>query len=306
VARVCIVLDYSTAVTRLLTLLACALVAGPARAAPPASEAHTVAGVALPARAGDQAARQARAARLASAAAARLGARVVRLPVPPGIAPRLERARALLLGGDIDAAAATYDAALADAARRPDAGGAEVVAGHVARAQIALARGEAALADALLGRLLRWDGGFAPTADEATPAVSEALARVAGGDGARAALAADDAGEVCRAVDLLIVVRRTADGRDEVARVDHCRVVATAVAPAGGDDAAVLDALVGAPAAAARPDHLLDRQPAPDRPLLARPWLWVAIGAVAVTAVAGGIWLSRDAGEDGFDVAIRF
>lgn len=284
-----------------LALALFAVGTAPAAAGP----ARTVAGAALPSRRADRARLAERASRLAAQLARRTGAVVRALPTTPGgpdVASLVARGRELFLKGAVDEAAATLDVALEAAARRPDRIGdpAALVAGQVTRVQIALARGESGPADALLVRLLRWDGDFAPGPDEATPAVKSAFDAAAKGDAAAAPLSADDVGEACRAVDDLIVVRAARGGAIEIARLDHCRVAASVVAR-DLTDAAALDRL--APAIVPAPP------PAREEPsLLARPWFWVAVGAVAAASIGGGLWLASQSGgeEGGFDVAVRF
>jgi hypothetical protein len=101
-------------------------------------------------------------------------------------------------------------------------------------------------------------------------------------------------------VDDLIVVRAARGGAVEIARLDHCRVSASVVARDDVTDAAVLDRL--APIAAPPARRVAER-----RPLLGRPWFWVAVGAVAAASIGGGLWLaSRRDDQGGFDVAVRF
>lgn len=290
---------------RRVALLLVALTAAwsaPATAAPK----RKVAGVALPSRRADASRLAGRAHRLAGLLAARTGAVAGAPPTTPGnpdAGSLVARGRELFLQGAVDEAAATLDVALAAAVRRPDAIGdpAALIAGQVTRVQIALARGEGDAAERLLVRLLRWDGDFAPSAAEGTPAVQSAFAAAAASQALSAPLAAADVGEVCRAVDDLLVVRAARAGAIEIARFDHCRLAASLVVRGEVADAAVIDRIAPPPARPAK-------APPAGSPLHARPWLWVAVGAVAAAAIGGGIWLASEGESDsgGFDVAVRF
>jgi hypothetical protein len=178
-----------------------------------------------------------------------------------------------------------------------------LVGAHVARAQIALARGEAARADALFGRVMRWDGDFAAAGDEATPAVQERIARLREAAPAPAIDAAD-LGDACRQVDTLVVVRAAPLGAIEVARFDGCRRVAAIVVQGPPAEALVLDRLAPAPAIAPAPAPG-ERRTTAAPALYRRPWLWIAVSAIAVSGIGVWAWTgSRD--EGGYDVAIHF
>ncbi len=299
---------YSSRVWRVGLLAMSLITVGSASAAARTAPIKRVAGAALPSRRADHARLAKRASRLAAQLARRTRAVVRPLPPPPGagkdIPLLLVRGRKLLLEGEVDEAAATLDVALEAAARRPDAirDPAALVAGQVMRVQIALARGESERAEALLVRLLRWDADFTPGPDEATPAVKSAFDAARESPAAAAPLSADDAGEACRAVDDLVLVRAARGGAVEIARFDHCRIAASVVARDDITDAAVLDRL--APIVAAPPARRAEQK----RSLLSRPWLWVAVGAVAAASIGGGLWLASQSDDDqgGFDVAVRF
>jgi hypothetical protein len=274
----------------LVLVAAIAVIAPAAAAAPP----PTVAAVVLPTRRADAPRLAALAERIAARVRDRRGGqRGAIRPASTDVAARLARARELLLDAKIDEAAATYDLALDAADQVPGTvDAAALVSAHVARAQIALARGEAERADALLRRVLRWDGDFTTTGDEATPVVQERLARLRE---PAAAIDPADLGDACRQVDTLVVVRAAPLGAIELARFDGCRPVAALVVQGAPDEALVLDRL--APAR-------LERR-ATAAPFYRRPWFWIALSAVAVTG--GGVWAITEArDEGGYDVAIHF
>jgi hypothetical protein len=277
----------------LVLVVAIAAVA-PAAAAP---QRPSVAAIALPTRRSDAPKLAALAERTAARVRDRLGGTTGSIrPASADLPARLARAHGLLLDAKLDEAAATYDLALAAADQAPGTLDAAVLVGaHVARAQIALARGEAERADALFGRVMRWDGDFAATGDEATPAVQERLAHLRETVPA-SAIEPADLGDACRQVDTLVVVRAAPMGAIEIARFDGCRRVAALVVQGPPGDALVLDRLAPAPI-----EHRVTTTPA----LYRRPWFWIAVSAVAVSGVSVWAWTEmRD--EGGYDVAIHF
>lgn len=278
-----------------LVLVAAIAVIAPAAAAAPPAPRPSVSAIVLPTRRADAPRLAALAERIAERVRERLGGQRGALrPASADVAARLARARELLLDAKIDEAAATYDLALDAADQVPGTvDAAALVGAHVARAQIALARGEAERADALLRRVLRWDGDFTATGDEATPVVQERLARLR--EPPAAAIDPADLGDACRQVDTLVVVRAAPLGAIELARFDACRPVAALVVQGAPDEALVLDRL--APAR-------IERR-ATAAPLYRRPWFWIALSAVAVTGA--GMWAITEArDEGGYDVAIHF
>jgi hypothetical protein len=153
-------------------------------------------------------------------------ARAARTAGIDDLAPRLARAEALALQGNIDQAASIYDAALEDGARALDRvrDRPAFVAAHVARSAIALSRGEAERARFLLARVLRWDPTFELALDERSPQMQALKASVAAaGPGS---LAESDWQGPCRAAEVLFLARPSASGL-EVARFDRCQPTGT-------------------------------------------------------------------------------
>jgi hypothetical protein len=274
--------------------LAAALAARPGAAAPAptAPAVREVAAVTLPSRAPGAAALATRVQRVGARLA---GIRGMDLSVPgrsetevADVATTLARAQELAAAGSIDEAARLLDGALEAGARAPHlyANSDALVSAHVTRASIALARGEDALAAALLGRLLRWDPAFALADGEDTPRLSAALAATRKQLGETPALRPEDLGGLC-AVDELLVARPLGGGRVEVQRLARCKPLASAVVR--DVDENVLP-LLGVPLP---PPRRAERR---SRPVHERAWFWVAAGAV-VGAAAIIVWQASDGGE---------
>lgn len=243
-----------------------AALAGPASAEPAAVRA-----LPLPSRR-DPGALRARTDAVAAALAAKL-----ELPVATAAAGETEpftAGIALASRGELDAAARLLDPVLEDAARAPHrAGDPELlIAAHVARAAIALARDERRRADRIFERLLAYDPGFALAAAERSPRARAAVAAARERAGAAARLRIALLGNACEDV-VLVVARRRAPDITEVSRFDDCRLVAAARASASQTAAEIAAALD--PIAAQAPP-----------PIYRRPWF--LIGAAAVVA-AGGV-----------------
>jgi hypothetical protein len=258
-----------------------------------ATAGRRVSGIVLPTRRGDVAQLEALAARLAKAVARRVGGEVVAVAPSAELASRLQRARALALDAKLDEAAATYDLVLDTADRDPvQLDARELIAAHVTRAQIALARGETARAQALLERLVVWDGDFAPTADEATPVIHDALTHVQP-QTAQDALVAEGVATACEHADTTIVVRTTRGGGLQIARFDGCTLAGALAMSSAPDERAVVDRL--APPA----------RPRAQRSLLRRPLFWVVTSVVAGSAVGVFAW-RETRNPNGYNVAFHF
>lgn len=198
----------------------------------------------------------------------------------------LARGRELHASGALDEAALVLDQGLEAAARAPHrfAASEVVVASHLDRATIALARGEDARAELLLERLLRWDPTFALAPGEGSPRLVQAVDDVRRRLGRAPALRPADLGGACALGDVVVVARPAPASHIELQRFDGCRAVATATVRALDVDPAV--ELLGGRADAFRFTAADTSPPSPR--LVARPWFWLAVGAAAV---AGGLVL---------------
>lgn len=210
------------------------LAAAPLWAAPAsAREPPRVAGFALPSRHPDARLLETRACRVAELLARRLSGRyvdatTVGTPLEGDLGGVLARARRLEAEGALDEAAATYDVVLKRATRSlhrvSDPAG--LVTAWVARASIAVARGEVDQARAVLARLRRYDAGFALRLAEDRPSMRAIVAAVDRGRGPRRPLGEEDLGEICeRGPDVLVVGPRLERGAAELVRLDRCREV---------------------------------------------------------------------------------
>ncbi|HUS66685.1 MAG TPA: hypothetical protein VMZ28_19245 [Kofleriaceae bacterium] len=247
---------------------------------------QTFGSAALPSRAAVAPVLEARAARVALGLRRSLGGAAApegdRSALAADASATLARGRELHASGALDEAALVLDQGLEATARAPHrfAASEVVVASHLDRATIALARGEDARAELLLERLLRWDPTFALAPGEGTPRLVQAVADVRRRLGRTPELRAADLGAACTLGDVVVVARPAAAARIELQRFDGCRRVASAtVRPADVDPAVEL---LGGRADAFR--FTAEPTSAASPRLIARPWFWVAVGAVAVTA----------------------
>lgn len=244
--------------------------------------------------------------------AASLARRVGGVVVPPSTlgAPDVDIDQLLVTAGDLerdgqlDDAITTYDAALEAAAQSPFAveRGQAWIDAAVARASLALARGEPERADALMGTVVTLDGDFELTPAEARPSMRDALARARARLGRTPSLAARHLGRACQAgIDVVVVARALPAGGTELVRFDGCRVRARAeISSAGATDDAIADLLLGLPTAATSAGS--KRSAAP---FYRRPLFWVGVAAASAAAATAGYFLLRP-DEDGYDVALHW
>ena len=203
----------------------------------------------------------------------------------------MRAATELTNAGKLDEAAATYDVAL-DACIRGQWRSTDpslLVRMHLARASIALARHEGAVADQLLERLYRYDPTFEPSLTDLGPKVIGAFTRVRERLGPRPNVRREELGGAC--VDgRVLIVGRAAAGGVEILRFDGCKQIAEALMSSTATDEDAVASLF--PEALSSP-----ALPKKDRPRRRPKWIWgvVAAAAVAVTglAVGLGIWASE-------------
>jgi hypothetical protein len=239
------------------------------------------------------------AARVRSLGAALARAQRATLLDSPGPATRtgdvavtLARAQALADAASLDEAARILDAALEVAGRAPHhfADSDLLAAAALTRVSIALARGEAAVAEHWLERLLRWSPTLVLRPAEDTPRLRAALAAARARLGAQPALRPEDLGGLC-AIDEVLVARVLGPAATEVQRRRGCRVVASVTV--AEVDASVLG-LLGV-AAVATDDGA---------PVWRRGWFWVGVGVAA--SVAGVVAWRVAEPDDEVDVVPRF
>jgi hypothetical protein len=277
----------------LLLVVSAWLAAIPAAAADPAAPAAKsrasgsplrVRALALPGRQG-HAGLAAAARRTAAALANRLGAIEETSPPPGAIDDALQRGIQLSRAGALDDAAAALDPALDAGARAlPGVGDAALfIAAHTTRIAIALARGEAARADALFDRLLQYDPGLALSPDEDSPRMRGALARARQRAGQPPALAVATLGDACAGA-VLVVARGLVTGATELSRFDDCRLVAQAVVQARFDPERAVALLDPSPRRPGRPSTRPAAPVEASAPFYRRVWFWTAVGVV----VGGG------------------
>ena len=265
-----------------------------------------------PTRRADAAALRDEAARVTRLLAARVGGSVLAADDAEAALEELailQRAQRLAASGALDDAAAVFDAALEAAEHAPArlSDSAELVSAHIARAAIALARGESGRADELIERVLRFDPGFALLPSEDSPrmrrAVDEARRRL----GPQPDLRASDLGQSCGGeASVLVVARALSADRAELVRFDDCRVITTAALRAGADDEQLVTSLLSPaerrrviamalPATPPPPPPAViepDPPPAPATPIYRRAWFWTVIGAVAAGSAAA-VWATQ-------------
>jgi tetratricopeptide (TPR) repeat protein len=243
-----------------------------------AAEPAPVRALPLPTRRSPEALR-ARVDAVAAALARRLGAAVA--SHLRGEDAALARGRELAARGDLDGAARALDPALDAAAEAPHRVGdpALLVAAHVARASIALARGEDRKADRVFERLLAYDPGFALADGERSPRASAALAaarqRLPTIPELRVALLGDSCSE-----GVLVVGRVLASGSIELIRFDGCRRIARVLA-AGSESPAELAAALDVIA-----------EPPPPPPIWRRRGFWIGAAATVAVAVGGVVFFA--------------
>jgi tetratricopeptide (TPR) repeat protein len=211
----------------------------------PAYAAATLTGFALPSR--QHASAVTLVDRIAAGLARTLGATLVPRDASPPVGldeAAFTRAERLYRKVSFDAAAAASDQILDQAARDPERvlDGARLVALLVQRVSVALARGESQRAERLLELLLRYDPDFALTPTEAEPGLERELLAVRQRVGPRPPLAGSNLGEACHTADVLIVARSLLHDI-EIARFDHCALVADTVATTTTKDEQVIAAL---------------------------------------------------------------
>lgn len=220
------------------------------------------------------------------ALAARLGVGVEPRPDPAAqrALPELASGLELWAAGDLDRAAELLDRGLTAGAASPHrvADPRLFVTAHVARASIALARGEPHIADHLLRRAVEYDPVFALQPGERSPRVERALLDVREQLGARPELRVETLGDACAGA-VAVVARDLPDGSTEFLRFDDCRLVGSVVATARQPADAVAAAL--AP---------IGRPPPEDRPFYESPWFWAGTAAVAVLGGTALYFATRD------------
>jgi hypothetical protein len=302
--------------------------------APALAAADGLDGFALPSRRDDAAALTRRAQAVAEALAREIGGCCRRAPGAEDLSATLAAARKLQAAGRLDEAADSFDVALRRASDAPHRVGdpAALVGALVARASIALARGETKLGESLLGRALRYDPTFALAPGEDSPTMRSALAREKARLGEPIGLEIDDLGAACGQLSPIIVVARFAAGGAEFRRFDGCKLVAAVVAAPSQSPEEIARSLAGAasgggartsgglpgtrgggPSARAseetRSGTVSGRRAgeageAP-RPIYRRAWFWIAIGGVAAASAGAAFLIARDPGDE-LEVTPRF
>jgi hypothetical protein len=302
--------------------------------APALAAADGLDGFALPSRRDDAAALTRRAQAVADALAREVGGCCRRAPGAEDLSATLAAAGKLQAAGRLDEAADSFDAALRRGSDAPHrvADPAGFVGALVARASIALARGETRLGESLLGRALRYDPTFALAPGEDSPTMRSALAREKVRLGDPIGLEVHDLGAACGELSPIIVVARFAAGGAEFRRFDGCKLVAAVVAAPSQSAQEIARSLAGAaPGGDARTSGGLSRArgvgPAlrtsgearpggvsrrrdgeagePRRPIYRRAWFWIAIGGVAAASAGAAFLIARDPGDE-LEVTPRF
>lgn len=248
---------------------------------------------ALPSRAPGAAELGAHAQRVADHLAKLLGVHERGDSAPADEGEPLRAALDLHAQGRLDEAADSFDLALTRGARRPHAVAdpAAFVSAHLARAAIALARGEDKLAETLLARAMAYDPTLTLTPAEDSPTLRRTFDRVRQRLGATPDLAPADLGEGCDGG--LVVARLVADGI-ELRRYDDCKLVATVVAPATRSAAEIARALAGDDVVAVAPPVKPFSPPPPREHFYQRAWFWIAVGGVVAASAGTAYWFLRD------------
>src|SRR6185369_10432200 len=142
----------------------------------------------------------------------------------------LARAHALNAAASFDQAAVVFDEALERGAAQPHRllDTRSFVSAHIARANLALARGESQRAEVLITRVLRYDPSVLLLPDEDRPRLHNLFEQVRKRLGPRPTLDASDLAGPCKAGPVVLVARRVEAGI-EFTRFDECRLVAQAV-----------------------------------------------------------------------------
>jgi hypothetical protein len=187
----------------------------------------TVVGLALPSRSASFAQLLARAKQAASQLALQPEMRQAQIKPNVELAA-LSRARALSLAGEVEQAATLFDAGLEEGARIPHrlADPSAYVSALIKRASLSLAHGEAARAQTLLERLLRYDPGATLLTGEASPPVRAMLDQAAKRMASAPNVKAQEFGEACQEADVVFLARSLGSQGIELLRFDHCQRVA--------------------------------------------------------------------------------
>ena len=308
---------------------------------PALAQADGLDGFAMPSRRADAAALARRAQAVADALAREIGSCCRRAPAAEDLSATLAAAARLQAAGRLDEAADSFDVALRRGADGPHrvSDPAGLVDAHVARAAIALARGETRLGESLLARVLRYDPTFALASGEDSPTMRAALARAKARLGDPIAGEPGDLGGACGELSPVIVVARFAAAGAEFRRFDGCKLAGTVVATASQSALEIARALAGTGAPSAGGARTNGEGGAGTagghagggggvrvaqaresgrvvgasgqgggggpRPIYKRAWFWIAVGGVAAASAGAAFLLARDTGDE-LEVTPRF